>query len=384
MGSVKNSPLLFSVMLALLSACSPGQAASQPTAMLPVSSATVAPIPTVTQTLVPTLIPSPTPVPLAGRLLIVVNNELRQLSADGSSDQVILAKQQFETRFPAIGGKDGVAYRSAILSPDGEKILVVTCSQFSRFCDNKRLYLSSLDLSDTLTIQSYSGGLLEWSPTSKLVMLQAETDARIKTVISAAKDSYGKINSLPGSQAAFWSFDGSKIYYYDQKAWYVVNSDGSQKTTLKSDICANAPDPSSYALAQSPNGQKIAIGYMDGTVIIASTDLVSYKFGLLGGYVNKLFWSPDSTKLAVDIRTSTNQSDVYILNRDGMVLNKLRHPEGAKFLNTCGWSPDGLNIDFLGLGDSGNDLYLQPVIQSEAILRLSLPEVNSSCPVWLP
>ncbi len=383
---MKMPLVLFAVWLALLSACTSAAPTISPVPASPLPVLTKTPVPTLaaTSTPTPSHTPAPTPVTLTGSLVIVADNELRLISADGANSKVILSKAQFETSFPALGKSDTVPYWSSVISPDGNKILVYTCTLFSTACNNKRLYISSLDLAHTVTLRTFSGGLLEWAPSSDKLMMQSATDARIKTVFSVAGDSFGKINNLPGSQAAFWSFDGSQIYYYDQKVWYVINSDGSQKKALKCDLCANVPDPSSYAVAQSPDGQSIAIGYMDGTIIIASSDLVSFKMSMLGSYVNKLYWSPNSTRLAVDLRTNANQSDIVILNQDGAFVKKLARPEDVLFMNTCGWSPDSQSIDYLGLGSSGNDLYIQPLAQPVAIHRLSLHSENISCPIWLP
>ncbi len=380
--------LIFSILI-LLSACvsmpvsvTPGDLPVLPTSTLRVEP-TASSVPSSTPTAFPTPTPTSTPEKLTGKMLIVVNNELRQLSLNDDSLKTLITRELFETNFPAIGRKDTTPYWSSILSPDGKNIVVFACSQFGFDCGNKRLYLGSTDLSRKVIIRTFAGGLLAWAPTSDKLIMQYSTDPRIKNVLSAAEDHFGKISSLPASDAAFWSFDGSQVYYSSQKGWNVVNSDGSQKKALECDLCANVSAPSSFAVAQSPDGRLIAIGLMDGTVIIASSDLGSFKIGLLGSYVNKIMWSPDGNLLAVDVRTSPNQSDVFILTKDGLIVKKIARPENAMYMNTCAWSPESKQIAFLALGNSGNDLNIQSLDQPNAIHLLSLGSENSSCPIWL-
>ena len=387
---MKRWIVLLTVLL-LLGACValPDEGTATPVALV-VASARPVLTSTVTATaepsVTPTASPTATPEPPAGSLVVVIGHEVRVMAADGSAARVLLSKEAFEAQFPVDGDAQSVPYWSGLLSPDGKSLLVFTCAQFSFDCNNKRLYVSRLDLSQTSVIKTFSGGLLMWAPTSDKFMMQYATDERNKIVVTAGlgeKGSYGKTNNLPASEAAFWSFDGSQVYYYDNKSWSVVNSDGSSKRTLKCEQCPIAPDPHSYAVAQSPDGARIAIGYLDGTIVIASSDLTSYTIGKVGGYVNKLLWSPDSAWVAVDVRTSSNQSDVSILNASALPIGNLARPEGAKFMNACAWSPDSQNLAYLTLGDGGNEIYLQPMTQPEPIHFLSLQNEIGTCPVWL-
>jgi Tol biopolymer transport system component len=184
--------------------------------------------------------------------------------------------------------------------------------------------------------------------------------------------------------ASFWSFDGSQVYFFRDGVWSIVNTDGSGKQPLKCELCAMAPDPISYAVAQSPDGRQIAIGYRDGMVVIASADLTSYKLAAVGGYVSRLRWSPDSLKLAVDLSPNSNQSDVVILGVDGTLLKQFNRPAGVNFINTCGWSPDSRQVDYLATLGSGSDLYLQALGQETPVRLVSFKNFNHGCPIWLP
>lgn len=233
-----------------------------------------------------------------------------------------------------------------------------------------------------VNFKAYSGGLFQWSPDSDKVLLQGLGNSMNKQIVSANASSFGSITHFPTSSAAFWSFDGANIYYYDN-GLYVVKSDGTGKQTVKCDLCSMAGDLSSYAVAMSPDGQRIAIGYKDGTVIIASADLTTFKMGIVGGYINQLHWSPDSQKVAVDINSGSSQTDIFVVGLDGSIIEKLPRPEGINYISTCGWSPDSQQMDYLAILESGHALYLQRMGQTKPTLLMSVKTDSISCPVWL-
>ncbi len=375
-----KTKILFPIILALvLTACAPAQTSTPTVASIPSTptlSATSTPAPTVTITAIPT--------PLGGfpKLLIVADNALQTINTDGSGVDTIVPREQFEKMFPAISASGGTPYISAVISPDGKKILVITCTFLGFSCENKRLYLSTIDLATIVNFKSYSGGLLQWSPDSDKVLLQGSANSMSKQIISANASNFGNITQLPKSSAAFWSFDGANIYYYDN-GLYVIKSDGTGQQTMKCDLCSMAGDLSSYSIAASPDGQRIAIGYKDGTLIIARADLSTFKTGLVGGYINQLHWSPDSQKVAVDINTGSNQTDIFVVGLDGSIIEKLPRPEGINYINTCGWSLDSQQIDYLAILESGHALYLQGLGQTKPTLLMSVKTDSISCPIWL-
>lgn len=376
---MKTKILLPIILALILTACAPAQTftpTATPAPSTPTLSATSAPPPAAT-------IP-PIPTPLGGflKLLIVASNALQTINSDGSGTDVIVPRGQFEKIFPAISASRGVPYLSAVISPDGKKILVITCTFFGFSCENKILYLSTVDLTTIVKFKSYSGGLLQWSPDSNNILLQGLGNSMSKQIVSANASSFGSITHLPESSAAFWSFDGANIYYYDN-GLYVVKSDGTGRQTVKCDLCSMAGNLSSYAIAASPDDQRIAIGYKDGTLIIASADLSTFKTGRVGGYINQLHWSPDSQKVAVDINTDSSQTDIFVVGLDDSIIEKLPRPQGINYINTCGWSPDSQQIDYLAILESGNAIYLQRIGQEKPTLLMSVKTDSISCPVWL-
>jgi len=315
-------------------------------------------------------------------MLIVADNELWRINMDAPGMQVIIPRGQFEKKFPEVSASSINSYISAVISPDGKKILLLTCTFFGFSCGNKKLYLSTVDLATIVEIKSYSGGLLQWSPDSDKVLLQGSANSMSKQIISANASSFGAVTQLPKSSAAFWSFDGANVYYYNN-GLYIIKSDGTGQQTVKCDLCSMAGNLSSYAIAASPDGQRIAIGYKDGTLIITSADLSTFKMGLVGGYINQLHWSPDSQKVAVDINTGSNQTDIFVVGLEGSIIEKLPRPERINYINTCGWSPDSRQIDYLAILEPGNALYLQGLGQEKPTLLTSVKTNSMSCPVWL-
>jgi hypothetical protein len=84
------------------------------------------------------------------------------------------------------------------------------------------------------------------------------------------------------------SSDGTQVYYYNQ-GWFIVNSDGTGMQPLKCDMCSMVTDPSSFIIAESPDRKWVAVGYLDGTVIIASSsDFSNFKTASVGNYVSRL------------------------------------------------------------------------------------------------
>lgn len=338
-------------------------------------------------TLLPTNTPAPTgtPIPPPGKIMIVMNRELIIYPADSSYGNsfknFLILQEKFDGAFPAVG--EGIPVASPYLSPDGEKLAVVTCVQVQYACQNNRLYVSTIDLKTHVEFTIYKGGLLAWSPTSDKVLIQGTKDASDKRVISARADDFGAVIQLPPADAAFWKYDGKQIYFY-KDGWHVINSNGTNEQSVPCELCAMAPTPTSFAVAQSPDGKNIAIGYMDGTVfIVNSNNFADFRIGSAGGYVSRLFWSPDSAKLAINVDTTTSQSDIVIMSTEGTTVEKITRPEGVNFSILCGWSPDSQYVDYLAIQEKGFDLFLHKLGEQTSIQRISIETSNQNCPIWL-
>jgi WD40 repeat protein len=374
---VKVSTIL---LVMTLIGCSPA-----PTSTLTIASPTAAPTSTSLPTNTPAPTSAPTPMPPPGKIMIVTNADLIVYPADSSYGNLfknfLIPQENFWKAFPAVG--EGIPVSSPYLSPDGQKLAVFTCTQVQYLCQNHRLYISTVDLKNKVEFKAYKGGLLAWSPTSDRVLIQGTKNAADKKVISARADDFGAVVQLPPADAAFWKYDGSQIYFY-KDGWHVINSDGSNNQSLPCELCAMAPTPTSFAVAQSPDGKHIAIGYMDGTVfIVDSNNFSDFRAGSAGGYVSRLFWSPDGAQLAINVDTTTSQSDIVIMNTEGAIVETITRPEGVNFSILCGWSPDSQYVDYLTIQEKGFDLFLHKLGGQTSIQRVSIETGAQNCPIWL-
>jgi WD40 repeat protein len=318
--------------------------------------------------------------------MIAINEELMIYPADGTYGDTytsfIIPREEFNKAFPVVG-TDGSPVVSSYLSPDGKSMAVVTCKIVGYSCENYRLYISTIDLKTKAEITTYHGGLLVWSPSSDKVLIQGTKNASDKQVISARTEDFGAMLQLPPADAAFWTYDGKQLYFY-KEGWHVINSNGANEQSIPCELCKLAPTPTSFAVAQSPDGKNIAIGYMDGTVfVVNSNNFSDFRMGSAGGYVSRLFWSPDSTKLGVNIDTTSSQSDIVIMSAEGTIIEKVTHFNDVKFPMMCGWSPDSQYVDYLTIQDKGFDLFLHKIGEQISIPRLSIETSSQNCPIWL-
>jgi Tol biopolymer transport system component len=367
---------IFFLATIFLAGCAPAQVQASPTATVP--AATIAPPATSTPQPAPTETPIPAPTMISSQLMMVGNEEIRIYYADGAKGPPILSQESFRAIFPLDGEFN---YRYAKLSPDGKKVAVQTCFRLIS-CSNAKLFIHIIGTSFTATFTNYKEGAIEWSPASDRILLQDASESMSKFIVAVSENNFGSVTNLPAASAAFWSYDGKQIYYYDN-GWFVVNNDGTDKHTLKCDLCALAQGSSTFAVAQSPDGTKVAIGYIDGTVIITTPDMADFKLGNAGGYVNELLWSPDSTKLAVDANDGSTATNILILDPDGKVIERMSKPEGVNFLRLCGWAPNSAAIDYVSIIGSGYDFYLQLLGGNAPLKIMPLETDYVTCPIWL-
>jgi Tol biopolymer transport system component len=323
----------------------------------------------------------------SGRLMLVIDQELRIINTDGSVREVIIPREDFEKIFTS----EFHILPFAEASPDGKKLLVLTCmdqmegaTHGGHICDDSQLFLSTTDLTQIKMYSPYGNGNLDWSPTSDKVLIQKPVDIEGRQVISAVGPNFGEVVQSFDASVAFWSFDGSQIYYYHQNNWYVVNSDGSDQHVLECALCSMAPEISSNAVAQSPDGKQLALAYKDGSVIITSPDFADFKMISFDNSVGYLSWSPDSKRLVVDMYQGANQSKTMILDANGSLIEELEYPGGSPFITVCGWSPDSKQIAYLAYFPSGYKLYLYETGTQKSVELLSFELKDERCPIWLP
>jgi Tol biopolymer transport system component len=379
--NTKNSLIALLTLILLSTACSP-QMAANPTQTPEPPTITITP--SVTPTSLPTA--TSTPLPPAGKIVIAEKNiELIALPADPTYEvadrNILIPAEEFEKDFPALGDK-GLATFSPFLSPDGKKLAVITCKSFMYSCLNTRIYLSTVERNQKIEFTTYNGGLMTWSPDSSYVMFQDAQNPERKKIISVRSDDFGSVRDLPPAQTAIWSYDSKQIYYF-KNDWHIIDVNGENDQVIPCPLCAMVPSLSSFVAAQSPDGQYIAIGYMDGTLIIVrSNDFSNFKIGNAGGYISRLAWSPDSQKVAVNVNTTSDASDIIIMDTAATILEKMDRPEKVNIILLCNWSPDNRYIGFLSIEQTGYGLFLHE-IAGQTYRRLFVETPNQNCPVWI-
>lgn len=270
---------LFLVSLVIListstASCGPGELfgpkfTSTPTTTLTLTStstSTITPTPTITLT------PTPTPTPIgggSGMILVVQETDgeivtlsegskypypssiLRLMDLNDPPGKVLISKEQLED----ILNKHLIS-TFFDPSPDGSKTLIYACTSFERSGCSSEVYIASLDLSSLVPIKVDAAKYMNWvwSPDSTKVLGQVffETGNSIYVVKSDGSELRKLGGSIYYNGDPFWSFDGLKIYWFQNGGLTVTNVDGSNNHRVV-DV-----DFYSRSLQFSPDGQKVA------------------------------------------------------------------------------------------------------------------------------
>ena len=94
-------------------------------------------------------------------------------------------------------------------------------------------------------------------------------------------------------------------------------------------------------------------------------------------------WSPDGSKIAVTLYDQTNTSQIYVMNKDGSGLTRLRTNSSDEF--SPAWSPDGSRIAFVSWSGLGMAQILVMNADGSGVTKLtSDPTLHSYDPTWSP
>jgi Tol biopolymer transport system component len=145
-----------------------------------------------------------------------------------------------------------------------------------------------------------------------------------------------------------WSPDGSKIAFVANKVLFSMNSDGTNKQQLATEVLTQA--------VWSPSGKYI---------LYTSTRAILYRINADGSnkinitndsFANVPSWSPDEKQIAFVI--SGNVGELYLVNFDGTNLHKLTtQVSSVSSYQTPCWTSDGGKIMFSSGYDSERDIY---------------------------
>jgi WD40 repeat protein len=201
-------------------------------------------------------------------------------------------------------------------------------------------------------LQAFSGGddpgtyTLMWSPDgSRIAAAMGSSivkvfDARTGNTLLTYSDYSGKIDAMAWSPngkyivTAGWSPNGKYIVtagrHYATTVWDASNGK-TITTTQVSDTNAV------FSLAWAPDSQRVALGYLDGSVRVWNP-FTSSTLALDGNsqYVFALAWSPDGSRLA----TASIDDTVQVVNAStGIQLSV--YAGHSNELRTIAWSPNG-------------------------------------------
>lgn len=145
-----------------------------------------------------------------------------------------------------------------------------------------------------------------------------------------------------------WSPDGSKIAFVANSVLFLMNSDGTNKKQLATEVLKKA--------VWSPSGKYILFTSTRGILYRINAD-GSNKVNLTNdSFANAPSWSPNEKQIA--FITSGNAGELYMVNFDGTNLHKITSEVSRVFSNqTPCWTSDGSKIMFSSGYDSERDIY---------------------------
>jgi Tol biopolymer transport system component len=194
---------------------------------------------------------------------------------------------------------------------------------------------------------------IAWSPDGRSLAFAFAGKVQGVDVYTSRADGSGLRRVLRNASDPQWSPDGERLlvvrdvctgYYSDcigsdfRVDLYTVRLDGSELRHV-------TREPNGAEPAWSPDGKRIAFVANDGDLYLMDADGDRQRRLFRGQFVG-VAWSPDGSKLAVDIvGRAPNFGDIGVVDvRTGRLTN-LTHRPGQE--SSPAWSPDGRKIVFL-------------------------------------
>jgi hypothetical protein len=425
---MKRNFLAFMLCLSFISTCGPSagaiatQTATAATAVAASWTRTPTPTFTPTSTLTATFTPSPTPLGSGGRLLFFRNSSLYSFDITNQQEEIVLSQEQLIGALELEGIFSGGV--SGYTSPDGKKALIQACGDENCTESNFKSALVTTNLSLTKRFElgfGYHTSAVQWSPDSQKVLIQffrgnIITDGFITHIIDGSDANFGERIRLELAFYAFFSPDGSQVYYSTLGGYKVINSDGSNKQALNCEVCENpvsnagavSPDSLKVVVPLNSGGKTIQILYPDGntgfnttseySIVIADRDFSASQVVASGinslSTMNSILWSADSEMILFSV-TEYNPDSPIIKQEEASEVIKaveinsgkistLIVPEEASSVFLCGWSPDHRLISYITHGfDFYGRIIVQDVEGGKPTLLTPLESGIGSCPVWL-
>jgi len=174
-------------------------------------------------------------------------------------------------------------------------------------------------------VEAYDAYAPEWSPDSRKIAFDWDAGDSYNAFAVVNADGRGRVNVGADGDNVWgphWSPDSHRIVFTrapisggadpePSPSLWLMNSDGTNQHPLITDASANGAEQE--LPAWSPDGGRIAFG-SGGQIDVVNTDGSQRTTLATNGYAPK--WSPDGTEIAFT-RPRGNVTDLFVMNADG-------------------------------------------------------------------
>lgn len=287
-----------------------------------------------------------------------------------------------------------VRYAPLVPSPDGSRVLFTVYKNSHYF-----LYLLNLKTGALLLLatgERYCGAAA-WAPDGQQIAYarnrNPDTDDKDIFLINADGSNVQALTSTGNNSCPAWSPDGSQIAYCSGGRVFIMNPDGSGKTSLTDSTLAAggplwSPDGSRIVftgMKAREDGSQIFVMNADGSGIAQLTNTVDpgwWDTGYPRNGNEQPAWSPNSARI-VYVSWEDGDAEVFVMNSDGTGKTQLTYAD--KRDESPAWSPTGKAIVFSSRRDMSWDYEIY-IMESDGSNQVAISEYRreDSFPVWLP
>ncbi len=244
------------------------------------------------------------------------------------------------------------------------------------------------------TIQEAAPGVTApagWKPKQSDLLFTSNRDGNSEIyLLKAGENEWTNLSNHPGPDNwPEWSPDGARIAFQSRRSGsldiWVMNADGGEQLQL-----TDHPEHD-YLPSWTPDGTRIVFTSWRNEAGEKGRANHIYIMNADGSDQRRLvpdsprvsagaIWSPDGGSFLLNRKTGENSSDLFLLNQQGQVLQRLT--EDAAFNGSPAFSPDGSRIAYYSDGGELAQIVVMNADGSES--RTLATTVNSWYPRWSP